>query len=233
MTVCASSTSPYPPRPTTSPWTRRCCCAEAGAGGELLRVWEQLRPAVVLGAGCRLADEVDEAACRADGVPILRRSSGGGTVLLGPGCLLYTLVLDAERAPELAGIRSSYRFILGRMAAALAEQHGVEQAGISDLAAAGRKFSGNAQQRKRRFLLHHGTLLYAFDPDPVGRYLLPPARQPEYRAGRDHAAFLRNLDLPAEEIKAPPPRRVGRRDAGGGMAARARASAGRGEIRSG
>ncbi len=175
--------------------------AEAGEGGEVLRVWERSLPAVVLGAGCRLADDVDEAACRADGVPILRRASGGGTVLLGPGCLLYTLVLDSEQAPELAGIRSSYAFILGRVAAMLPEVQGVGPAGISDLAAAGRKFSGNAQQRKRRFLLHHGTLLYAFDLGRVGRYLRSPPRQPDYRAGRNHAAFLHNLDLPAEEIK--------------------------------
>jgi lipoate---protein ligase len=175
--------------------------AEADEGGEVLRFWEQASLAVVLGAGCRLDDDVDEAACRADGVPILRRSSGGGTVLLGAGCLLYTLILDAERAPELAGIRSSYAYILARVAAALPEMKGVEPVGISDLAAAGRKFSGNAQQRKRRFLLHHGTLLYAFDVSRVGRYLRPPSRQPEYRAGRDHAAFLRNLETPREEIE--------------------------------
>jgi len=144
---------------------------------------------------------VDEVACRADGVPVLRRSSGGGTVLLGAGCLLYTLILDAEHAPELAGIRSSYAYILARVAAALPEGNGVEPAGISDLAAAGRKFSGNAQQRKRRFLLHHGTLLYAFDLSRVERYLRPPPRQPEYRAGRDHAAFLRNLETPRDEIE--------------------------------
>jgi lipoate---protein ligase len=175
--------------------------AEADEGGEVLRFWEQSSLAVVLGAGCRLDDDVDEAACRADGVPILRRSSGGGTVLLGVGCLLYTLILDAERAPELAGIRSSYAYILARVAAALPELKGVEPAGISDLAAAGRKFSGNAQQRKRRFLLHHGTLLYAFDLGLVGRYLRPPPRQPEYRAGRDHAAFLRNIETPRDGIE--------------------------------
>ncbi len=100
--------------------------AEAEEGGEVLRFWEQPSLAVVLGAGCRLADDVDEAACRADGVPILRRSSGGGTVLLGAGCLLYTLVLDGERAPELAGIRSSYAYILAKVAAALPEVNGDE-----------------------------------------------------------------------------------------------------------
>jgi lipoate-protein ligase A len=173
--------------------------AEAGAGGEVLRLWEWPRPVVVLGAGCRLADDVDEAACRADGVPILRRASGGGTVLLGPGSLLYSLVLCYERTPELTRIDSSYRFILGRIARALGEDVGQE--GTSDLARAGRKFSGNAQQRKRAYLLHHGTLLYAFDLARVRRYLLPPPRQPAYRAGRGHEAFLCNLPLAAEELK--------------------------------
>ncbi len=172
--------------------------AEAGAGGEVLRLWEWPRPAVVLGTGCRLAEEVDEETCRIDGVPILRRSSGGGTVLLGPGCLLYTLVLRYDRAPELTQIQPSYRFILGRIGRALG---GGTPAGISDLAQGGRKVSGNAQQRKRDHLLHHGTLLYAFDLQRVGRYLRPPPRQPDYRAGREHADFLRNLDLSRDELK--------------------------------
>src|SRR5436305_8878106 len=93
--------------------------AEAGAGGEVLRVWEWPAPVVVLGSGCRLAEDVDETACAADGVPVLRRSSGGGTVLWGRGCLLYSLVLPYEHDPALAEIQSSYRFILGRVRAAL------------------------------------------------------------------------------------------------------------------
>jgi lipoate-protein ligase A len=171
--------------------------AEAGRGGEVLRLWEWPGLAVVLGSGCRLAEDVDEAACAADGVPVLRRSSGGGTVLLGAGCLLYSLVLDQVREPALTEIRPSYHFILSRVGGAL----GGEAAGISDLVLGGRKFSGNAQQRKRRYLLHHGTLLYAFDLARVGRYLRAPPRPPEYRAGRAHAEFLLNLPLPAAELK--------------------------------
>src|SRR5262245_1678404 len=81
--------------------------AEAGRGGEVLRLWEWPRPAVVLGAGCRLAEEVHEANCLADGVPILRRASGGGTVLLGEGCLLFSLVLAYDRSPALSAVALS------------------------------------------------------------------------------------------------------------------------------
>ncbi len=176
--------------------------AETGHGGEMLRLWEWPRPAVVLGSGCRLAEDVQEGACAADEVPILRRSSGGGTVLLGAGCLLYSLILSYSRDPALGEIRSSYRFLLDRIGRVLAEGVGpIEQAGISDLTFEGRKFSGTAQQRKRSYLLHHGTLLYAFDLSLLPRYLRQPARQPGYRAGREHLAFVRNLPLPAAELR--------------------------------
>src|SRR5919204_636389 len=92
--------------------------AEAGRGGEVLHFWEWPGYAVVLGAAGVRADDVEEAACGADGVPLARRSSGGGTVLLGPGCLLYSLVLRYDRAPDLLAIGPSYRWILGRVAEA-------------------------------------------------------------------------------------------------------------------
>src|SRR5690242_6471927 len=49
--------------------------AEEGDGGEVLRLWTWPNFAVVLGAGGVVADDVNVAACEADGVPIARRSS--------------------------------------------------------------------------------------------------------------------------------------------------------------
>jgi lipoate-protein ligase A len=175
--------------------------AEAG-GPELLRLWRWPHPAVVLGAGGRVADDVDEAACQADGVPVLRRSSGGGTVLLGAGCLLFSLILRFERDPALTDLHASYRFILSRILAGLSPYaSGLALQGSSDLTLAERKFSGNAQQRKRTHLLHHGTLLFAFDAVPAQRYLKAPPRQPEYRRRRSHADFLTNLPIAAETLE--------------------------------
>jgi lipoate-protein ligase A len=176
---------------------------EAGQRGEVLRVWEWPTYAVVLGAGCALSQDIDEESCREDGVPILRRGSGGGTVLLGAGSLCYSLVLGYERSPALREIRPSYRYILETTKIALTDVlAGIQVAGTSDLAAGNLKFSGNAQQRKRNYVLHHGTLLYAFDLAVVSRYLRPPVRQPEYRAGREHRAFLRNLPIATEHLRA-------------------------------
>jgi lipoate-protein ligase A len=173
--------------------------AEAGPGAETLRIWEWPEPTVVLGAGCTLSGDVNEATCEVEGVPIVRRSSGGGTVLLGPGCLLYSVILRYDGAPELAQIASSYCSLLKRLCAAL-QVPGLAPAGTSDLAVAALKVSGNAQQRKRHYFLHHGSLLYAFDVSRVARYLRTPARQPAYRQHREHGNFLTNLPLDRDTL---------------------------------
>jgi lipoate-protein ligase A len=175
--------------------------AEAG-GPEVLRLWQWPSYAVILGAGGRITDDVHAERCRADGVPLARRASGGGTVLLGPGCLLYSVVLAYARDPALTQIRPSYRFILSRMNSALsALAGGLDVCGSSDIAWLDRKVSGNAQQRKRTHLLQHGTLLYDFDLGRVADYLKQPPRQPEYRRQRDHGDFLTNLPADVEQLK--------------------------------
>jgi lipoate-protein ligase A len=176
--------------------------AEAGRVTEVLRFWEWQQPAVVLGSGSILTQDVNEAACRVDDVPIVRRSSGGGTVLLGPGCLCFSLILAYDRTPLVREIRPSYCYILERNREALGGiLPNLELAGTSDLAAGGRKSSGNSQQRKRHHLLHHGTVLYGFDISRASRYLHMPVRQPDYRHGRDHTNFLCNLPVTAEDLK--------------------------------
>lgn len=179
--------------------------AEAGECGEVLRLWELPFLGVVLGASGKLADEVDRAACQRDGVPIARRGSGGGTVLLGPGCLCFSCLLDLRRRPELRNVTASYRLWLGRIAAALrlaVPDLAATLAGQSDLAADGWKFSGNAQKRGRDFLLHHGTLLYAFDLAAMPIYLRQPVRQPAYRGDRPHGDFVRNLPAEGAALRA-------------------------------
>jgi lipoate-protein ligase A len=165
----------------------------------LLRFWESPQYFVVVGYANRIASEVNEEACRADGIPIYRRCSGGGTVLQGPGCLNYALVMPAPAA----SVTETNRFVMERHRAALETllHQPVAVEGVTDLTLAGRKFSGNAQRRKRRYVLFHGTFLLDFDLRRIETYLRPPTRQPAYRQGRPHTAFLCNLGLPASQIR--------------------------------
>ena len=170
---------------------------------EILRFWESPRHFVVLGLASRRDREVDAAACAARGIPILRRCSGGGTVVQGPGCLSYTLILRIAGNPPLERIDSTNAFIMERHARLLAEATGLptRHQGATDLAVGQRKFSGNAQRRRRRFLLFHGTFLLDF-PIPLMEEILPyPPKMPRYRGKRSHRAFVTNLYQPPARIK--------------------------------
>ena len=180
------------------------CEAGAGGGDEVLRFWEPAGPSVVVGYANRVAAEVNVDACARRAVPILRRVSGGGTVVQGPGCLNYALVLNLGRDPALGSISGANRYILQRHADCLGSLLGrqVSLEGQTDLALDGRKFSGNAQRRKRHCLLFHGSFLLDLDLSLVAALLPMPSRQPGYRGNRSHPEFLMNLGLPAGQLKA-------------------------------
>lgn len=175
--------------------------AETGQG-EYLRVWESSVYFVVLGRAKKLADDVLQAACDRAGVPILRRASGGGTVLQGPGCLNYALVLDVE-SRRIENLRAGFEFVLTRHSRLVSQilEEEVEPRGISDLTVASRKISGNAQYRKRRFTLVHGTFLLNFDIGKCEKLLTVPADRPAYRADRTHREFLANIGTTSAVIK--------------------------------
>ena len=169
----------------------------------VLRVWEPLSYFVVVGYSNRLAAEVHIERCRAQGIPILRRFSGGGTVLQGPGCFNYTVVLPNELLGGAVDVMASYRLVLQRHREIFAQLLGaaVEIAGTSDLAVAGRKFSGNAQHRKRHCTLFHGSFLLDFDLSRIEALLPLPSKEPHYRAGRSHKDFLSNAPVDKELLR--------------------------------
>src|SRR5262245_50689788 len=61
--------------------------AEEGKLGEVLRFWESSQTFAVLGRIGKAQEDLDLDALRKDGIKVLRRASGGGTVLQGKGVL--------------------------------------------------------------------------------------------------------------------------------------------------
>jgi lipoate-protein ligase A len=174
-----------------------------GSGPEILRFWEPEKCFVVAGFSNEVSREVNLEACHEAGLQVLRRCSGGGTVLQGPGCLNYSLVLKINDHPPLATIPGANRHIMERQKTALADllHRPVEVQGCTDLTIGGLKFSGNAQRRKRHALLFHGTFLLRFDLSLMDCFLNLPSRQPDYRQGRAHSRFVTNLEVDATTIK--------------------------------
>ena len=162
--------------------------------GPTLRLWEPASPAVILGRSSRIDLEVDRSFCDANSIPVMRRCSGGATVVAAPGCLMYAVVFPTADHPELAEVDRAHRFVLERLCAAF-DQLGFEVsvAGASDLVWRERKFSGNSLRCKRDGLLYHGTLLYDADLDMIASCLKMPPKQPDYRNRRPHRDFLVNL----------------------------------------
>ncbi len=169
--------------------------AELGLRREqTVRTWMAEELVVVVGSSSRLDTEVNLAACRAAGVRVVRRPSGGATVVLGPGCLMWSVITPYPHgSPSVDLLHAA---TLDPLSAAFAAAgKAVCRKGTSDLAIDDRKVSGNALRVRKRSVLYHGTLLDDFDIEQAMQLLNHPPREPAYRAQRPHASFLTNLRM--------------------------------------
>jgi lipoate-protein ligase A len=177
--------------------------SEAGFEGEILRFWEPQQYFVVLGYSGRIHAAVHLQYCQQNNIPVLRRCSGGGTVVQGPGCANFTLILRIPASGPLRTIPGTNKQIMTFHKDALEPVIGttIEVQGSSDLALGSSKFSGNAQRRTARHILFHGTFLLNFDIPFVEKLLPVPSKQPSYRQNRSHKDFLTNVHIQRDVLK--------------------------------
>ncbi len=181
--------------------------AERSEPCEKFWLWESPTPFVVVGFGQKVETEVNVNVCDELGISILRRCSGGGAVVQGKGCLNYGLILAIPESGQLSTITGTNTWVMERNRRVMESVFAapVLVRGHTDLAMTreGRelKFSGNAQRRKRRTLLFHGTLLCDFDLALIPRLLRRPSWAPEYRAHREHSEFVTNLGVPSDTVR--------------------------------
>jgi lipoate-protein ligase A len=161
-------------------------------GKRTVRLWWGGRPTIVLGCGDKpdLALNLDE--CRKRGIDWVKRVTGGGTVLQTSGVFNYSYTAPDSGLMDMDRV---FRQGADLVVKALA-QFGISarQRGISDVAVGNLKISGNAQARKWRAVLLHGTLLVDIDRELMEAVLKHPSKEPDYRDGRSHSEFIVTLN---------------------------------------
>lgn len=161
---------------------------------EVLRLWEPQQTFVVLGRSSSLAKEVNVPWCQSNGIKMFRRTSGGASIVTGPGCLMYAVLLDLRKRPQLRMLDQAHQFVMETMLGALTAL-GVASdiQGTCDLTIRDRKVSGNSLRVKKNFLIYHGTMICDFDTTLISQCLRMPARQPDYRSNRSHDQFISRI----------------------------------------
>lgn len=175
----------------------------------VLRLYGWNPPALSLGRYQDAAFALNLARCREDGVPVVRRMTGGGIIYHAQE-LTYSIVC-APGHLAVTGVREGFRRLCGfllegyrrlgldpHFAAELND--GGERLGARttfcfagkeecDIVVAGRKLGGNAQRRMRNAILQHGSIpLKNLVPQGL-RYLNEPA------PGAEKAASLADFGL--------------------------------------
>ena len=131
-------------------------------------------PAISIGYFQSLKEEVDLDVCKKLGVDCVRRITGGGAVFHDDE-LTYSIVIPEDHPQIPKNIMDSY----GRICGAII--HGLDYLGIesnykpiNDIIANSKKISGNAQTRKLKTVLQHGTVLMDVDVEKMFSILKVP-----------------------------------------------------------
>ena len=153
-------------------------------------------PTVVMGISGKPEVLLNCAAARAAQVPVIRRFSGGGTVVVDSGSVFASFICSRDAVPERPAFPRElmewsgkfYSPVFARMCGD-AEPFTLRE---NDFCLGDHKIGGNAQTISTGRWVHHTSFLWSFREENMRLLTLPPKR-PAYRHDRSHGAFLTPL----------------------------------------
>jgi len=123
-------------------------------------------------------------------IPVIKRFSGGGTVVVDEDTLFATLIFNSVDVkvpcfpePIYKFTESMYKVVFEGLPFELKQ---------NDYIMDNKKFGGNAQYLKKDRFLHHTSFLWDYKPHLMG-LLKHPKKTPEYRQNRAHEDFVCKL----------------------------------------
>ncbi len=161
-------------------------------GKPILWFWEADSPAIIMGTSGKENVEANINICRNDGIEIHKRRSGGGTVVVGKGVLCFGVVM--KKGWNKVSPSSLAKKILTPISNALStSEFTITIKGMGDLTYGNYKICGTAQRWLKTSVMLHGSILVDFDLILIDKYLKHPPLEPDYRKGRRHKDFCKNL----------------------------------------
>lgn len=141
-------------------------------------------PAIVLGISNKEADLIHLDTLPSH-IPLIRRFSGGGTVIVDEETVFVTFICNKLDFPFPAYPEPILRFAAAQLQRSLPSLELRE----NDFVIGNKKCGGNALYIKKDRWLIHTSFLWNYTPDRMA-LLKHPAKAPSYRANRSHTDFL-------------------------------------------
>ena len=135
----------------------------------VMMIWQTDRCAMI--GNYQIAEaEIDMRYAKDEGVQIVRRSSGGGTIFTDEGTFLYTIIQPYEDGTQLQQVVQ--KTLAAPIVSALNKMGVPAKAeGRNDILVDGKKVSGLAQYARHGRICSHGSLLYDADLEALVRVL--------------------------------------------------------------
>lgn len=158
-----------------------------------IKTWIPQEPVVVLGRSNKRGTEANRERCEGDGVEILKRLGGGGTVILHEQCLVVSAGLWVKDYYKNDLYFKNLNQSLIDVFHSQIPGAGFTQRGYSDVVLGDKKLVGTSLFRSRNYLLYQASILVDPRIDLMETYLRHPSAEPDYRQGRSHRDFVMGL----------------------------------------
>ncbi|KAL3528395.1 hypothetical protein ACH5RR_007717 [Cinchona calisaya] len=144
---------------------------------------------IVMGVSGKPAELLKINSVLQDKVAVIRRFSGGGTVIVDHGTVFVTFICNKHALPDVQPYPKPIMRWSSLLYREVFQDAGDFSLRENDYVFGNRKFGGNAQSITKARWIHHTSFLWEYDTSNMG-YLKIPSRAPEYRKERGHLDFL-------------------------------------------
>ncbi|XP_052189025.1 uncharacterized protein LOC127799232 isoform X3 [Diospyros lotus] len=146
-------------------------------------------PTIVMGLSGKPFELLELGSVLQDQIPVIRRFSGGGTVIVDSGTIFVTLICNRDAVPGVQPYPHAIMHWSGLLYNEVFKGIDDFQLRENDYVFGNCKFGGNAQSITKKRWVHHTSFLWDFEARNMA-YLKLPRKAPEYRLTRKHMEFV-------------------------------------------